>query len=268
MNKVNFYALIDALAMASPDALALCWPLTTRQSIDFTFDQFTQQVNAVRQEIFTRGIQPGAVCMLAIPVSPHAIVTILALMAGGAIPLLPPAGMTFRQWRSIRKEHKVSAIITDRHSIKWRILRYFSGVKLIRIAGQQVHPVCFQPALVAETQAALITFSSGSTGQPKAICRSHAVLMQQHKAILQNFPVKAGLDFPLFPNILLHNLANGTATLMPYIPGFQLENLQPKAIVSQIHQQGVVTMTGNVFFLPGLPVMLSPAASRCPPWRQ
>ncbi len=139
--------------------------------------------------------------------------------------MLPPAKMSFRQWKRIRQQHEVATLITHQHpSYKVRLLRLLSGAELVKTNGRSATPTAGTPHLVPETQAALITFSSGSTGHPKAIYRSHAVLIQQHRAILQCFLKKANpLDFPLFPNILLHNMATGTSTLMPDIPDFRLE---------------------------------------------
>ena len=245
----NFYTLIDQASVAYPQTLAIRWPLATG-CVDLTFAQLTQRVDAIRQMLQTKGVRGGDVCLVAIPISPQAIVVTLALMAEGAVPLLPPAGMRFAQWRSIRKQYPVKAIITEqRPPFKVKLLCVLSQVKLIKVAEALTASAGGAPAEVVDTQAALITFSSGSTGRPKAIERSHAVLKQQHRAILKCFPAKVGqLDFPLFPNILLHNLATGIGTVMPRIPGFQLEALSPEAVVKQIQQEGVHSLTGNVFY--------------------
>ena len=249
---MNFYSLVDASCKVFPHVLAFRW-----RSTRLTFGQLTHQVNTVRQQISSQGVHPNNVCLLTIPASPAVIIAILALMAEGAIPMLPPTNMSFRQWNRIRRQHGVKALIAhQRPTYKVRLLRLLSGTKLIKISGSLMsghpntrRPTPDKPYPVPETQAALITFSSGSTGHPKAIYRSHAVLIQQHRAILQVFPKKAAsLDFPLFPNILLHNLAAGTSTLMPDIPDFRLDQLHPERVITQIRRGGVRTLTGNVFY--------------------
>ena len=68
-------------------------------------------------------------------------------------------------------------------------------------------------------QPALIAHTSGSTGQPKQIVRTHAVLSAQHAVLKAVFPPWPGQqDFPLFPNVLLHNLASGAASILPKVP--------------------------------------------------
>ncbi len=242
----NFYALIEASAKEVPNARAMLWPPTT----DITFAQLTQRVSGVRQQLVAQGVRRGDVCLLAIPVSPAAIVALLALLAEGAVAVLPPAGMRLRQWNRLRKDCRVSAIIAEPHpSWRLRLLGLLAGVKLVRTAPTTKASVSSAPRLVPETQPALITFSSGSTGRPRPIYRGHGVLIHQHRALLHHFPAQEGsTDFPLFPNVLLHNLAAGIGTLLPDVPGFRLNQLRPKKIAAQLQSEGVRTLTGNVFY--------------------
>ena len=242
----NFYALIEQSARTNSSRLAIGWPSVA----DLTFAQLTQRVNANRQQLTSQGVRPGDVCLLAIPVSASAIVTLLALLAEGAVVLLPPAGMRLRQWNRLRKDCQVRAIITDqRPSGQLRILGMFSKVKLVRTAPHAASSTSSAPRPVPETQSALITFSSGSTGRPRPIRRSHGVLTHQHRALLHHFPAQPGsIDFPLFPNVLLHNLAAGIGTLLPDIPGFRLDQLRPEKVAAQLQSEAVRTLTGNVFY--------------------
>ncbi len=245
-NMLNFYALIEQSARTIPTALAIRWP----QTDDLTFGQLTKRVNAVRQQLASQGVRPGDVCLLAVPPSPAAVVALLALLAEGAVVLLPPAGLRLGQWNCIRKDGQVRAIIAGQHpSLKIRALGLLTGIKLVRIAPHTTTTIPDAPYPVPETQPALITFSSGSTGRPRPIRRNHAVLTHQHEALLHHFPALAGsLDFPLFPNVLLHNLAAGIGTLLPDIPGFRLDQLQPEKIIAQLQSEAVRTLTGNVFY--------------------
>ncbi|MBC8084394.1 MAG: AMP-binding protein, partial [Hymenobacter sp.] len=106
---------------------------------------------------------------------------------------------------------------------------------------------------VAAQQAALISHSSGSTGAAKAIWRSHQVLRAQHEAIKTVFPPWPGQrDFPLFPNVLLHNLAAGVVSVLPAVPWADLQQLDPARLVAQLGRERVQTLTGNVFYFGAL----------------
>ena len=242
----NFYSLIEQSARANSSALAIRWP----HAPDLTFDQLTRQVNTGRQQLIRQGIRPGDVCLLAVPVSPPAIVALLALLAEGGVVVLPPADRQLRGLNRLRRTGQLRAIVTSqRPPLKVRALGLLFGVRLVRLASQTTASVPSASRSAPETQAALITFSSGSTGHPRPIYRSHAVLTAQHRALLHHFPAKPGsLDFPLFPNVLLHNLAAGIGTVLPDMSGFKVAQVQPEKIIAQLRQAAVRTLTGNVFY--------------------
>src|SRR5690606_14945313 len=63
---------------------------------------------------------------------------------------------------------------------------------------------------------AIIAFSSGNTGRPRRIVRTHAVLLAQHRALCAAFPMPASdVNLPGFPLAVLHNLCCGTTTALP-----------------------------------------------------
>lgn len=82
---------------------------------------------------------------------------------------------------------------------------------------------------------ALLTFTSGSTGQPKAAIRTHGFLLAQHQALAKSLQLKAGeIDLTTLPIFLLANLASGVTSIIPNAdlkrPGF----INPVPIIHQI----------------------------------
>jgi acyl-CoA synthetase (AMP-forming)/AMP-acid ligase II len=70
----------------------------------------------------------------------------------------------------------------------------------------------YQPA---ESQPALVSFSSGSSGLPKAVIRTHAQLNAQFEALRQHFPLQAGGTICTnFPVVILLNLGLGLHTFI------------------------------------------------------
>ena len=135
----------------------------------------------------------------------------------------------------------------------WEIKAACSGLthNIKIISTQIIANTTFEikPEDVNPDQAALISHSSGSTGKPKAIYRSHRVLVAQHEVLNRAFPLLDNQkDFPLFPNILLHNLCNGTLSILPEIQRFKLQNLDAGLILNQLIAHQVTTLTGNVFY--------------------
>jgi len=72
-----------------------------------------------------------------------------------------------------------------------------------------------QPTQVSENTPALITFTSGSTGMPKAACRTHGFLLAQHQALAEALDYKEGeVDLITLPIFALANLASGMTSII------------------------------------------------------
>jgi acyl-CoA synthetase (AMP-forming)/AMP-acid ligase II len=186
-------------------------------------------------------LQPGVKVLL--PVGTGLIFSLLAVMASGAVPVLPPAARPSNLLRIIRKE-KIRVVFTGKNlpfPIRW--LAKALGLSLVNMNEMtNSSGAWLPPQQVPPDQPALITHSSGSTGSSKVIYRSHCVLTAQHLALKTAFPPRPEQhDFPLFPNILLHNLAVGTATVFPDLPGFSVLRMAPARIVGQILSNGIQT---------------------------
>ena len=98
---------------------------------------------------------------------------------------------------------------------------------------------------VGYENSALYTFTSGSTGAPKATNRTHGVLLAQHDALVSSIELEAGeVDLATMPIFTLANLASGLTTVIPDCdlrrPGFiearnvlrQINDLKPSRCVA------------------------------------
>src|SRR5262249_54887457 len=62
---------------------------------------------------------------------------------------------------------------------------------------------------------ALLTFTSGSTGLPKAALRSHGFLLAQHRVLEHTFPAAPGsVSLTTLPIFVLADLASGVTSLI------------------------------------------------------
>jgi len=81
--------------------------------------------------------------------------------------------------------------------------------------AEQLPPHLSITACTADTPA-LITFTSGSTGQPKAAVRSHGFLLEQHRVLERAIHLTPGaIDLTTLPVFVLANLASGVTSLLP-----------------------------------------------------
>jgi acyl-CoA synthetase (AMP-forming)/AMP-acid ligase II len=129
----------------------------------------------------------------------------------------------------------------------------------------------------AEQTPALLTFTSGSTGQPKAVLRTHGFLLTQYQALQRLFGGQVGeIYLTTMPIFVLANLASGVTSLIAAgnlrRPGSisaapvraQIARYQPtraeaspafwEQIIPDCRQQGVLLTSLRVIYAGGAPV--------------
>lgn len=95
------------------------------------------------------------------------------------------------------------------------------------------------PALVraSASTAALLTFTSGSTGQPKAALRSHQFLLAQHRVLAQSLNLTPGeVDLTTLPIFVLANLASGVTSLIPDVDLRRPGTVNGTSVIRQIQR--------------------------------
>lgn len=96
---------------------------------------------------------------------------------------------------------------------------------------------------------ALITFTTGSTGLPKAAKRTHEFLLAQHYVLKKHLePQENDVDLASLPVFVLHNLACGTTSVIPDFNPQKPADINPKKILSDIKNNGVTTSVGSPRF--------------------
>ena len=114
------------------------------------------------------------------------------------------------------------------------------------IAGPQLAAI----APAEEGTPALITFTSGSTGEPKAALRTHGFLLAQHRAMRAALQLRAGtFDLTTLPIFVLANLASGVTSVLPDAdmrrPGF----ISPRPVLGQLQRLPIRTMAASPAFV-------------------
>ncbi len=96
---------------------------------------------------------------------------------------------------------------------------------------------------------ALITFTTGSTGLPKAAKRTHDFLLQQHYTLREHMkPDVNDIDLTTLPIFVLNNLAVGSTSVIPNFEPGKPERINPAKILRDINNYQVNTTTGSPVF--------------------
>jgi acyl-CoA synthetase (AMP-forming)/AMP-acid ligase II len=255
----NFAQRLFAELYREPMREVLRWPAPRPGAapISVSSAALLARVRAWQLALEARGPVPvGAPVLLAHPGSPELVAALLAVLGLGAVPVLPPAGASASVIYRLLKSEGIRLVVVapgTRRKLAW--LGRLLGCRCIATPAPPDYEQALGPEMpilrpVALEQPALISHSSGSTsGRPAAVRRSHRVLQAQHEALRQQFPPWAGQrDFPLFPNVMLHNLAVGALSIVPNLPLGRLAQLDPARLVAQLAAERVETLTGNVFY--------------------
>lgn len=103
--------------------------------------------------------------------------------------------------------------------------------------------------IAAETPA-LITFTSGSTGQPKAAVRNHAFLLTQHRVLERAIHLTPGAtDLTTLPVFVLANLASGVTSLLPDADLRRPGAIAPQPVLKQIKRFRPRTLVASPAFV-------------------
>jgi acyl-CoA synthetase (AMP-forming)/AMP-acid ligase II len=223
-----------------------------------TFGALDRRVRALAAGLADRGIGPGDAVLLFIPMSADLYVALLACLHRGATAVFVDA------WADRRRLDAAVRIANPRAFIgtpRAHLLRVVSpAVRRIPVAlaaGRRLLPLhrherpdaAGDAVRVDGAAPALVTFTTGSTGTPKAAARSHDFLWAQHLALAGHLrPAEGDIDMPTLPVFVLNNLASGIPSVLPDFDPRRPADIDPARIHRQLLDERVTTSSGSPAF--------------------
>ncbi|KAJ5780658.1 AMP-dependent synthetase/ligase [Penicillium paradoxum] len=165
--------LIAEITQEQPDALAVCaW------DGNFTYSQLSTLSNHVARSLCERGIPPKSPVALLFPKSKWTCVAELGIIKAGCAAVALDATHPNARLQSIiqlaQPQALVCAVTTrDRASILGDAPVLQLDDRLLKITTTEKDQI-FELPVVSPTDIVYISFTSGTTGQPKGACISHA----------------------------------------------------------------------------------------------
>jgi olefin beta-lactone synthetase len=97
---------------------------------------------------------------------------------------------------------------------------------------------------------ALVTFTSGSTGQPKAALRTHGFLLAQHRALEASLALQPGTrDLTTLPIFVIANLASGVTSILPDADLRTPGKIKARPVLAQIQRHKIETTAASPAFI-------------------
>ncbi len=217
-----------------------------------TYAELKQEVENTANYFRAKGIKKGDRVLVFVPMSIDLYRIVLALFYLGA------TAVFLDEWVS-KKRMEICCEIAECTGFigvfKARVFGLFSKqIRRIPIKLKlQKQSKSVQKGMPVEVQydtSSLITFTTGSTGKPKAADRTHGFLKEQFDALLDKIePNVSDIDMPALPIVLFVNLGVGCTSVIANFKMTKPDSLNPEIIENQLEKHKVNRITASPFFI-------------------
>ena len=221
-----------------------------------TFAALERRVGQAAALLWQAGLRPGDTALVLQPMSSELYVALIALFRSGLTAMIVDPGAGIAQVERCCALARPQAFIGSPRAHLLRLLapslgrisrRFVIGGRLAHVpgaipwsCGESLPPR--EASVPCDPDApALLTFTSGSTGEPRAMLRSHRFLLAQYEALRRNLVSdldgaqdSAPISMTALPVFVLADLAAGGTSLLP--PGNLRRpgEIAPAPIVAEI----------------------------------
>lgn len=184
-----------------------------------SFGELESASRAMAQRLQAKGIGRGDAILVAVWPSIELYAGLAAIWQLGAIAVFPEPAMGIKGFRHAARMTRPKALLAP------RMLQFIS----LLFQETRAIPLALSPNIpseipdssriladVALDDTALISFTTGTTGAPKAMARSHRLLMAQHSALRSLISTgKPEVDLVAFPAFALTCMGYGNTAVIP-----------------------------------------------------
>ena len=231
-----------------------------------SFDALRSRAERLARGVARAGLRPGARALVLLPLGPALYITLLALFhIGVTVVLVDPRGPLRHALARTRpvaffgspRAHLLRLVQPLLRATHLRVSDGYSLLPAARLSSLDGPPLGLPPA--PDDGPVLLTFTTGSTGTPRALARSPAQLLAQHAALRPCMALgPEDTDLPTLPVFSLHALACGAGLVLPDADLRRPGAVDGARLAAQIARQRVTTAAGS----PALFTRVAAAATR------
>jgi len=221
-------------------------------------DRAARAAAMLRQE----GLEPGDTVLLLQPMSIELYVAVVALLNQGLVAMVPDPSADRGHLAACCRRRSPDALLgpPKAHLLRllasevWRIPTAFVTNRwpvpgATRWPTLHSHDPLDEPVAADDDTPALLTFTSGSTGAPKAAVRTHGHLHAQYAALRDALSLgPSETDLATLPIFVLANLARGLTTVLPDADLRQPAQVDPGPLLAQIRAERPTRTGGSPAF--------------------
>ena len=249
-NTFNIVNLFLDSARKYPDKVAII-----HKNKAISFSEFEKQIKDTSNYFLNKGISKGDRVLIFVPMSIDLYRIVLALFNIGATAVFLDEWVSKKRMEECCKVAQCKAFVGI---LKAKVFSFFSSElrKIpIKLGVKYNHVAPFSNKDILKTEVngndtALITFTTGTTGIPKAAKRTHQFLREQFFALIDKIDAKPeDIDMPVLPIVLLINLGVGSTSVIAEFKASKPASLNEEKIIKQITQYKVSRIVASPFFV-------------------
>jgi len=257
---LNLCEVLARQTAERPDAAAIIEGAPGRERTT-TFAGLAARSARIAAALAAAGLRAGDAALVFVPMSATLYAAILALLRIGATAMIvdPSAGPRHigrccararpRAFVAVPRAHLLRLAVPELRAVPGKFTTHGwipGAARLDPGDGAPEAPI----APVGDDAPALLTFTSGSTGEPKAVMRSHGFLVAQHRVLARALEDRPGeRDLATLPVFLLANLASGITSVIPHADLRRPGRIDPGPVIAQIARHRVERMAASPAFV-------------------
>ena len=262
----NIASYLPSMAKESPDQLAVVIPQSRKnvglaKYTSMTFAEMEVYSNRCANGLTHAGFEPGIRVLVMVKPGFDFVGVIFALFKMGAVPVMIDPGMGVNRLLDCIRMVDPQAIVGIPLAHVVRVLKpsAFKSIRKIVTVGRRWFwggttlkqltrnaSSTFDIVNTKRSDTAAILFTSGSTGPAKGVVYQHGMFDAQVRMIQAFYDIQSGeIDMPAFPIFVLFSIAMGMTAVIPEMDPSHPVKVDPKNIVSAIHDHQVTNTFGS-----------------------
>ena len=243
----NIIEILFDNAQKYPEKLAII-----HKNEKITYENLAKDVKEYANYFLSKGLKKGDNALIFVPMSIELYKILCAIFYIGATAVFVDAwanknrlnqSLTIVNCKAFIGCPKAFILKLMSEKIRQVPLNFVSGLQNFKSDKEE------QIEVAQKTDTALITFTTGSTGLPKAAKRTHEFLLEQHYVLKKHLkPELHDVDLASLPIFVLHNLACATTSVIPDFNPQKPADINPKKIVKDITKNKITTSVGSPRF--------------------
>lgn len=215
------------------------------EKTEVSYGQLLEQSLGLAGLYRSQGLGPGDRVLVLLPMGIELYRVLIALFAIGAVAVFPDpsAGIGGLKRCCLREPEPIKGFVgTWKVKLLKLFLSHFRPLQVFPASGSVKGqlPENVEVANLSPDAPALLTFTSGSTGAPRGIIRTHEFLETQHLLVEKMLsPRPEDVDLISLPVFVLSNLSSGITSVFPSGNLRKPGQLKSRDLVRQIQRHGV-----------------------------